>query len=439
MKHCKLTAVSLVLAPLLAWSDDGSPTPAFWGGESDVAADAVEVAGLDCREVFPVATLPYDPALQGLLYSAIGWRLDAEPDDTRTVAITALSGALVGGAFVPDDGAEEITVMSARTGTGSYDWKLQDIPRRVSKLTHTVSNGSAVDAGGTLVGYLDFTHSVSVWASREEVEAAVMGEITHPISVVQDEDWPWQPIDETAARSGIASLEMLEDGDDTATAFTFKGRGTLHYDYRLTGGMLEVVADDETVSTFDSPTAGWVSCQVAFEGYGAHEIVFGYEAAGGGATAAIRNVRWEEPVEDARMFDAGNGVRVDLRGTMKDGVMLRTPKMLAEVLPFQYSSTNWVGFAVGKSISFSAESVARVTIVQLEGTDPDVRNWTVVPNTLQVLEEKVGEGQIRWRPTKGVWKATFEIKDGGNSAHTESAIFDLRKAKKGSGFAIILT
>ena len=103
---------------------------------------------------------------------------------------------------------------------------------------------------------------------------------------------------------------------------------------------------------------------------------------------------------------------------------------MTEVLPFTYSSTNWIGDVVG----VSAASVARVALVQLTGDDDDVTTWTEVPGTASVLvNDVVGEGEkvARWNPKDGVWKATFDILNGNSSIHQETAFFDLRSLAKG--------
>lgn len=416
-----------------------------YGGSSGVsvkecALTDINVRCVDCRETaeapcdlrmsFPVANLEGDPALRGLMYSAFGFERGAAADASRTATITARAGFLAGGVFTAD-GSPELNVLPRTAGEGTVDWRQAEISKKFYQLVHTVRAGDVVDEGGFCYGYLDFTHCVS-YASQADVEAAVLGAITHRIAVVQDEVWPWQPIDSAAARSGLVSGEWLEPGDETATTFTFSGRGTLHYEYDLTGGTLEVIADGAVVSTFNEATADWMPCQVSFDGYGAHEASFVYSAVGSGATAGIRNVRWEEQPESSRSIDEGEDVCVDLR----EGV--RKPKRLAEVLPFQYSSTNWVGFVDGESVRFSAESVARMTIVELAGTDPDARNWTEeVPGTFRELVRKIGEGETRWRPKKGVWKATLDISGEDGGSHAETAIFDLRDAH-GVGLMLFL-
>lgn len=406
----------------------------------ECALTDMDVRAVDCRETaeapcdlrttFPVSNPEGDPALRGLMYSASGFERGAAADSSRTAAITARAGFLANGVFAPD-GTAEVTVGTGLMGEGTVDWNPTEISKRVYQLTHTARKDGAVDTTAYFYGYLDFTHCVS-YASQADVEAAVLGAITHPIAVTQDEVMPWQPIDSAAVRSGLETSEWLEPEDETTTTFIFSGRGTLHFDYDLTGGTLEVIADGAVVLTFNEATADWMPCQASFDGYGAHEASFVYSAVGGGATAGIRNVRWEEQPESSRSIDEGEDVCVDLR----EGV--RKPKRLAEVLPFQYSSTNWVGFVDGESVRFDAESIAQVTIVGLTGTDPDVCTWTEeVPGTFKELVCKVGEGEIKWRPKNGVWKATFVIKDGDEGIHAETAIFDLRDAH-GVGLMLFL-
>ena len=387
------------------------------------ATESSDYEAMDLRTTFPVASLE-DKALKGLMYSVNGWERTGAVDASRTATIMAQAGTLVNGVFTPD-GSAEVTVGAALTGEGTVDWALTEISKKVYQLTHTVRKGGAVDAAGTCVGYLDFTHCVS-YASQADVEAAVLGAITHKIAVIQDEYWPWQPIDTTAVRSGLVTDgEWLEPGEETATTFTFKGRGVLRYEYSLSGGELAVIADGEIVSVFTEATTDWMACQVSFEGYGAHEVSFAYTAVGGGKVAAIRNVRWEVLDESSRTTGEGADIRVDLQ----EGEV-RTPKKFSHVLPFVYSPTNFTGTVDGKS--------SRVSIVQLEGTDPDVTKWAEVPETWRKLKEATDEGEVKWRAKKGVWKATFEIFDGPTLKDTQIKYFDLRNAT-GNGTVLIIT
>ena len=396
--------------------------------EDELAVSAVGVEALsveqpfDLRPAFPVSSLE-DDALKGLMYSAIGWELDPVADPTRTVTITARAGALENGVFTPD-GSSALTVLPAREGRGTVDWQPVDISRKVYQLTHMVRGNGGVDATAYLYGYFDFS-KCEAWASQAEVEAAVLGEVTHKIAVVQDEYWPWQPIDVAVVRSGIVTDEYLDSEEETATSVAFNGCGVLHYDYLLTGGKLEVVVDGVTVATF-AEVVDWASSQVAFDDYGAHEVVFRYTAVGGGAVAAIRNVWREEDDSTGLAQDALSDVRADLQAGE-----VRTPKKFAHVLPFVYSPTNFTGTVDGKS--------SRVSIVQLTGDDPDVTKWTTeVRGTARTLKEAADEGEFKWRAKKGVWKATFEIFDGETLKDTQIKYFDLREAS-GNGIIIFVT
>ena len=379
----------------------------------------------DLRPVFPVSSLA-DDALKGLMYSAIGWDRDPVADSSRIVTITAKAGALENGVFI-SDGSAAITVLPARNGKGTVDWQPTGVSKKIYQLEHAVRVDAGSDATAYLCGYLDFSRC-ALWASQADVEAAVLGGITHKIAVGQDECWPWQPIDLSRVRSGIATDEYLEPEEETTTTFTFNGCGVLHYDYLLTGGKLEVVVDGATVATF-AEMVDWASSRVAFDGYGAHEVVFRYTAVGGGAVAAIRNIWRVEDDSTGLAQDALSDVRADLQ----EGEV-RTPKKFAHVLPFVYSPTNFTGTIDGK--------LSRVSIVRLEcgaGDDPsDVTTWTEVPRMARKLKEARDEGEIKWFPKKGVWKATFEIFDGQTLKDTQIKYFDLRNAK-GNGMAIIIT
>ena len=395
--------------------------------EDELAVSAVGVEALsveqpfDLRPAFPVSSLE-DDALKGLMYSAIGWELDPVSDSSRTVTITAKAGALENGVFTPD-GSSALTVLPAREGRGTVDWQPVDISRKVYQLTHMVRGNGGVDATAYLYGYFDFS-KCEAWASQADVEKAVLGEVTHKIAVVQDEYWPWQPINVAVVRSGIVTDEYLDSEEETTTAFTFNGCGVLRYDYLLTGGKLEVVVDGAVVATF-AEVVDWTSSQLAFEDYGAHEVVFRYTAVGGGAVAAIRNVWREEDDSTGLAQDALSDVRADLQAGE-----VRTPKKFAHVLPFVYSPTNFTGTVDGKS--------SRVSIVQLTGDDPDVTKWTTeVRGTARTLKKATDEGEVKWRAKKGVWRATFEIFDGETLKDTQIKYFDLREAS-GNGIIIFV-
>lgn len=386
----------------------------------DLVRGEAQEAVCDLRTAFTVATLEDDPALKGLMYSAIGWELDAAADSSRTVAISATPGTLVDGAFAPV--GSPVEVLPATTGRGSFNWQVATIEKKLYQLTHTVRNGSSVDATGTLVGYIDFSHA-AIWASQDDVEAAVLGERTQSLTVTQDATWPWQPIGTPVALSGIRTDETLGEGVATATTFSFTGVGAFNYEYALDGGQLTIVVDG--VETVLAATAGaWTSGTVELGTSGDHVVAFAYVAAGGGSTAALRNVSRSD--EDGDLASAeGDDICVDLQ----EGEV-RTPRKLAWVMPFVYSPTNFIGTVDG--------TVARVSIVRLEGDDPDVTQWTEV-GTPRVLKESSDEGEVVWRARKGVWKAVFEFYNGDKllEKETQTKIFDLRNAT-GNGLVLFI-
>ena len=387
---------------------------------SDLVRGETQEAVCDLRAAYTVATLEDDPALKGLMYSAIGWELDAAADPSRTAEISAMPGSFVDGVFVSSGGSVE--VLPPTTSRGSFNWQVTSAEKKLYQLTHTVRNAGAVDATGTLVGYIDFSHA-AISASQGDVEAAVLGEHTQSLAVTQDATWPWQPIGSPVALSGIRTDEALEQGVATATTFSFKGVGAFNYEYALEGGQLTIVVDG--VETVLTATAGaWTSGTVELGTSGEHVVAFAYVAAGGGSTAALRNVSRND--EDGDLASAeGDDICVDLQ----DGEV-RTPKKLAWVLPFVYSPTNFIGTVDG--------TASRISIVRLEGDDPDVTQWTET-GAPRVLKESSDEGEVVWRAKKGVWKAVFEFYNGDKllEKQTQVKIFDLRNAT-GNGLVIFV-
>lgn len=418
-RACWMAAVGAWIVPVVAdetYLREGELDP-----PSVRQAGALECA-VDCRDFFTKTVREEDHVVSGINYSAIGWESVAAADPARTVTIIARPGTLANGVFTPLVGAAEIEVMSAREGRGVFDWSVEGVDRRVYQLEHTVRKGGLVDDSETLYGYF----SIIVRASQSVVESAVLAEVSQPIAVRQDAEWPWQPMgDITTEGSGVSTASDIPQDAVTATAFAFRGCGTLHYEYGLTGGELSVVVDGETAATCNEPTAGWVARQIPFAAFGMHEVVFSYAADGDGSQACIRNVRWEVPDKG----DCTSGGRSDVRVDLRDSG-IRSLERSSEVLPFVYSSTNWVGFTTNSAeavVQIGGKSVARVTIVKLTGDDgADVRQWTELPKTRKELKRAVGEGEIKWYPRKGVWKATFDILDGEDEVHHEETIFDLR-------------
>ena len=395
---------------------------------TDVSACEYYEESYDLRAVFPVAKLKDEPALRDLTYSARGWRLDLPTEDpSRTATIIAVPGTLVNGVFQPSVG-ETLTVLPATPGEGTVDWEPTTVEKCVYQLMHAAKVDETDDEPATCFGYLDFTQCADSKASQEQVEVAVLGRFTHRIAVAQDAQRPWQPIGAGGAGAGVETDAGLADGTATTTVFSFSGRGTLHYEYKLGGGSLVVQASGMSPEALPA-AADWQTRTIGFVGFGAHDVAFVYTAADGDATAALRNVRWEEEDGSAIGMSEENGTRTDLR----EGV--RKPKRVEEILPFTYSSTNWIGVA-----GATVESKVRVTIVQMTGTAPDVCEWTdEVPDTMRVLVKGPGEAAVKWKVEgKGVWKATFDILNGEECVHHEESWFDLRKTKGINGFMLMI-
>ena len=414
----------LSLPPLLAFGEGETVTGIFGAGVSEV--EDVFLAAVDCRTTFPVAKLENEPALQGLNYSASSWvREVVEEDSSRTATITARSGVLEDGVFTPDS-SDEITVLPATGGDGTFNWQVLEISKKIYQLKHTVRKDGKEDAAGSCVGYFDFS-DCDILASQADVETAVRAEFSHPIAVVQDEVSPWQPIGSAVARAGLATDSTLAEGVSTATTFLFSGIGAFTCEYALDGGQLKLVADGDEIAL---PATGgnWMPRRVDFDGEGEHVVSFAYTASGDGSTAKLRKVQWRKPDLEVEAVQEGVA-RLDLQ----EGEV-RTPKKLAHVLPFAYSPTNFTGTVVGTS--------SRVSIVQLacggDGDPDDVTTWTnVVSGTGKVLRKSADEGEVVWRAKRGVWRATFEMLDGETVGDTLTKILDLRNAS-GSGLVFFV-
>ena len=391
--------------------------------ELNVVAERRQKSVEQAVDLRPVVPVPHIGAVGGLMYSAVGWVRDATVDATRKVTITAQAGTLADGVFT-SDGSAEMMVQAGLTGEGTVFWSTSGVEAKLYQLKHTVWAGSNVDPTGYLYGYLDFTQCNFDLATPDEICAAVAGEITHPFVVRQDFDRPWQPIEKGVEGSGIATDAELASGVTTATAFSFTGSGTLHYEYKLGDGSLVVKADGVAVEAL-AATAEWVGRTISFADFDAHEVSFAYTAANGGR-AALRNVRWEEADVSARVWRDGARVRVDLR----EGV--RTPKYFNEILPFAYSSTNWIGVAKA-----TAASSVRVTLVPMAGQGADTTQWTESGDPIE-LYSGTGEGSVKWpKPENGLWKATFDILNDDTGIYSEDAFFDLRKTRN-LGFMLMV-
>ena len=385
---------------------------------TDRASGALSGQELNLSDVWALTSLA-DEQLAGLRYSSTGWGCRTVAEGA-TVRIAAVSGILTDGGFVADGAA--VTLVDGLTGDGTYDWVPQNVAKRVYRLMHEVLVGGKPKAEEVLYSYFDFSSCV-IRATDAEVAAAVCGATSHAMEIANDVDRPWQPID--GAGSGLSPEKNLAAGTETALSFAFSGIGEFSFSYRLTGGGLTVRLDGaEPVEL--TANDGWTAFgPLALETFGAHTAVFAFTSAAG-ADAAIKDVVWRRPEQASVAQAAATGKAMDLR----EGI--RVIRGFGELLPFVYSPTNFTGLAGAENAS-----IARVKVVQLTGTAPDLSLWSEeVPGTERELVRSTSDGAVVWEGRNGVWKATFDILDGETSVHTETAVFDMRKF--GLGFRILL-
>ena len=354
----------------------------------------------------------------GLAYSAVGW--DFTPQSAgASVRLNLVDGIFDGKTFTPKGTSQNLA--TGLTGKDTFTWNPR-VERNVYRILHEVTRSKAVVEDETMYAYFDFTECGMV--TESDLRAAALG-VTCAISMVHDYDSPWLPVNLEVEGAGVETDMGLAAGETTTLAFTFTGRGTLHYEYALDGGSLAVVADGATAGAFAEPTA-WQEGAVRFGDINAHTVAFVYTAAGDGAAARLRNVRWVEDDFGAWANGGRGGVRMDLR----EGV--RKPKYFSEILPFAYSSTNWVGVT-----GATAASSVRVTLVPMTGAGSDTTQWTESGDPIE-LYRGPGEGSVKWpKPEKGLWKATFDILNGDTGIYSEDAFFDLWKTRN-PGFMLMV-
>ena len=339
----------------------------------------------------------------GVAYSSVGWEMD--PVDSGNTVTLSLRPA--------DGSSAKVTIASGLTGANVYSWTPSGVTKTTYCLLHEVMHGAARDAKQDLVANFDFSNCDTGGATAKEILEAAFADGSQSYDFSSDEENPWQPI------GGSGEGVLSEAGVPSVFVVRVKGGGSLSFGYLLTtasSDALRVLVDGVEVTKLNMATQ-WAEDSLTIDSRGEHIVTFAFEGTDG--QAGVKGIRWRES-EGVQLCQLSDPVTVDLQ----EGV--RTPSRLSDILPFEYSSTNWIGDVVG----ISAESVARVTIVGLKGTDPDVRNWTdEVPGTFATLLRKVGEGQVKWKPHQGVWLATFDILNDDSSIHQESVIFDLRKSR----------
>lgn len=334
-----------------------------------------------------------------VVYSADGWEKEA-PDSGRTVTLQ----------LTPADGGAAVDVAVNLDGRGTYVWTPENVERKKYVLKHLVKNGSAVVGGETLTAYFSFENA-EMRATEAEVRAAALG-ISQDCTIANDADHPWQPIG--GAGEGIASPVDVA----SACSFQVNGQGTLCYEWALDAGVTSVTLDGESARSYEA-SSGWSEDAFSVTTEGEHVFAFSVTAERG--PFKLRNVRWVTS-DAVYLLASSSKVSVDLR----TGV--RSLRKRVELLPFTYSSTNFVGIT-----GATAEAIARVALVQITGEGEDLAQWTdEIPGSEIVLHAEPGEGTVVWEGKSGVWKATFDIMDeGGASIHEETAIFDMRKFERG--------
>jgi len=340
-------------------------------------------------------------------YSSVGWEQE-EIDDAASVTLTVTP--------LPD--GETVTIASGLTGRSSFTWTPSSLAfGPVYRFDHYVIKGDVTNAVETLHGNTSFVEVGEI----EPQQVFANGSAT--CAIANDKANPWTA-GETAA-DGISA-------PSGASKFTFKPiyGGTLLFDYRLTGGTLEVYVDGALAATLSAAADWTLSPEITVSGQGTHQIEV-RALTGAAAAACLRQVVWSETDGETTAFAASAVYRVDLT----NGV--RCVRDSDGLLPFVYSPTNFTG------ITETAEpTVARVRVVQLTGDEAEgVESWTNAVNeiasTERILVDKTtAEDSVVWIAKLGVWKLMFDILADDTVVRSEYAIFDARKLKK--GFMLLL-
>lgn len=378
----------------------GALSAAAEWGTTVVSADG-ETAPLDLSPVWNIAK---KADVRPLAYSAAGW--DCDPVESgRTVTLVRIFGE-----------ADETEIVSGLEGRGTYTWTLSGVQRKPYRVEHRVLSGGEEVASVRLTAVFDFTGCTDLVTSDEDMIKAVKTDSLE-FGVVNDKTNPWVPIG--GPGEGIAAPTDLGTGVSSAFTFIVKGKGVFSYDYAAAGAFALIV-DGQPVENL-AEVGEWTSRTWTADGAGAHTVTFVLTGPGAGN---LKSVSWicPEPYVET-------GASLAFRADLREGV--RTAKFRYEVLPFAYSSTNFIGL-----VGTDASSVARVTVTPLVGENEDVTAWTPVTEKTEVLVNAPGEGLRSWRPRKGVYLAKFEILTANESVHEETAIFDLREY--GAGLILLL-
>ena len=408
---------------VLTVNDPVALTPVFLSGSLDpdeVPNFAVRTSGMSAAKPLDLSSvwLPTDRTPVEIAYSSVGWDL---AEGSAANATVDLELAQVGG-------SGRVVLASGLKGRETFVWTPDTVERTDYELSHLVKVSGSSDGAQTLTAHFSFENLVDEKASDAEILAAVRAEVSQRFALENnggDEEVRWEPVG--GAGEGLVA-PFAEDGPNpgvSALEVGVSGPGRLVFAVRLAGGTLTVKVDGALRQTI-AAAADWTEASVDILTRGEHLVTL--EASVSAADQAfVKNLCWQQ--EDLSLgADVGDPVRVDLR----EGV--RAVSDRAELMPFVYSHTNFVGVA-----GATAASVARVSVVRLAPDFPtdDLSLWTnAVAGTERVLCREAGESSVVWRGKQGVWKAVFDILSGDDAVHTETAIFDMREFRP--GFMLIL-
>ena len=408
---------------VLTVNDPVALTPVFLSGSLDpdeVPNFAVRTSGMSAAKPLDLSSVwqPTNRAPMEVAYSSVGWDL---AEGSAANATVDLELAQVGA-------AGRTVLASGLKGRATFVWTPDTVERVDYELSHLVKVSGASDGAQTLTAHFSFVNLANEKASDSEILAAVRAEVSQRFAFENnggDEDVRWEPVG--GVGEGLVA-PFADDGQNPSVSVLdvgVSGLGRFSFEVRLAGGTLAVKVDGVLRQTI-AEAEDWTEISADILTRGEHLVTL--EASVSAADQAfVKGIRWWQ--EDLSLgADVGDPVRVDLR----EGV--RAVSDRAELMPFVYSHTNFVGVA-----GATAASVARVSVVRLAPDFPtdDLSLWTnAVAGTERVLCREAGESSVVWRGKQGVWKAVFDILSGEGAVHTETAIFDMREFRP--GFMLIL-
>ena len=357
-------------------------------------------------------------------YSALGWATDGV-DNGWTVRLFLVPCAYEADGSILEDASKAVDLVSGLTDRGTFSWTPANLQKSTYVLVHEVKNGSTVQSGQTLRAYFDFTECTDVKVSREEIVAAAMG-VSQVCSLDYDETQAWRLIG--AAGDGVRTPTGLAADATSSIMLSVMGDGSLSGRYQLSGGRIQVIVDGVARDAIETGTADWTDFTYDLTGVVAHTVEFRFVSDGADASeAAFKGLSWQLPdtLVRAETEEPSAVALCDLREGLR---AVRNP---GAILPFVFSSTNFVG-----KTGLTAASLASVRVVRIEGEGDEYATWAEVPDTAKVLQgPTAGESLCAkmWRGSSkgGIWKAEFTVTTDNAVKHTETAFFDLRNFSNG--------